>query len=210
MAKGIFPQMSIPDITAALAGWDLSVSQEQLLRPTSDFVEGVYYVCLQQVTGISQDSLRGPVQNALFASATEEKAARVEDFNAKDLISPEKERTLILLSAFINFIKFTEQYCNAFVKGLRDRSEAIIVDRAQVSEQLIELEQKIGALKAKIAEDEPRCEELRNVNHALRAKMIATKEFQTAAVQEVEKLKAEKNALVKRKVGRPRVHFTPG
>lgn len=29
--------------------------------------------------------------------------------------------------------------------------------------------------------------------------MIATKEFQTAAVQEVEKLKAEKNALVKRK-----------
>lgn len=52
----------------------------------------------------------------------------------------------------------------------------------------------------KIAEDEPRCEQLRNENGALRAKMIATKEFQTAAVQEVEKLKAEKNACIKRKV----------
>ena len=31
--------------------------------------------------------------------------------------------------------------------------------------------------------------------------MITTKEFQTAAVQEVEKLKAEKNGLIKRRVG---------
>lgn len=56
------------------------------------------------------------------------------------------------------------------------------------------------AVRAKIAEDEPRCEQLRIENSALRAKMIATKEFQTAAVQEVEQLKAEKNALIKRKV----------
>ncbi|KAG6910904.1 hypothetical protein DXG01_006587 [Tephrocybe rancida] len=220
MAKGIFPQMSIPDITNALAGWGLSVSQEQLMRPTSDFVEGVYHACLQQVTDISQDSLRDPVQDALSASAIDEKdlytasltqnilvyhltrfakAARVEDFNAKDLVSPERERTLILLSAFINFVKFTEQYCNAFVKDLRDRSEAIIVERAQIFEQVAELVRNIDALKAKMAEDEPRCEQLRNDNNALRAKMIATKEFQTAAVQEVEKLKAEKNALVKRR-----------
>lgn len=53
--------------------------------------------------------------------------------------------------------------------------------------------------RARIAEEEPRCEQLRNENSALRAKMIATKEFQTAAVQEVEKLKAEKNSLIKRK-----------
>lgn len=71
----------------------------------------------------------------------------MEDFSAKDLVSPEKERTLILLSAFINFVKFTEQYCNAFVKGIRDRSAAIITQRAQVSEQLIELEQSIGISK---------------------------------------------------------------
>lgn len=212
--------MSIPDITNALAGWGLSVSHEQLVRPSSDFVEAVYCACLQQVTDIDHDSLRDSVQNALITSSIEDKdlytsaltnnllvyhltrfakAARVEDFNAKDLFSPDRERTLILLSAFINFVKFTEQYCNAFVKELRSRSDAIIIERDQVSDQLVEIRRKIDAMKAKIAEDEPRCEQLRIENSALRAKMIATKEFQTAAVQEVEQLKAEKNALIKRK-----------
>lgn len=71
----------------------------------------------------------------------------MEDFNAKDIFNPERERTLILLSAFINFVKFTEQYCNAFVKDLRDRSEAIIIERDQVNEQLNEIQHKIEALK---------------------------------------------------------------
>ncbi|TFK42826.1 Nuf2 family-domain-containing protein [Crucibulum laeve] len=220
MAKGIFPQMSIPDIINALAGWGLTVSQEQLVRPNADFVEGVYCACLQQVTDLSHESLHDPVHNSLSASQVDDtdlykaaltnnimlyhltrfaKAARVEDFNAKDIYSPERERTLILLSAFINFVKFTEQYCNDFVKDLRDRSDALIVERDQVAQQLTIVQQSIETMKAKIAEDEPRCEELRTENNALRAKMFATKEFQTTAVQDVEQLKAEKNALIKRK-----------
>jgi len=144
------------------------------------------------------------------------RAAKVENFNAKDISHPERERTLILLSAFINFVKFTEQFCNPFVKDLRDRSDAMIIERDQVSRELAEVQQKIEAtkwafssrlrpisshfdLRTKIAEDEPRCEQLRRENSALRARMFATKEFQTAAVQEVEKLKAEKSALIKRK-----------
>lgn len=82
-----------------------------------------------------------------FDSTRFAKAARVEDFNAKDIYNPERERTLILLSAFINFVKFTEQYCNAFVKDLRDRSEAIIIERDQVNEQLNEIQHRIEALK---------------------------------------------------------------
>ena len=65
MAKGIFPQMSIPDIINALAGWGISVSPEQLKSPNSEFVEGVYCACLQRVTDLSHDSLKDPVQNAL-------------------------------------------------------------------------------------------------------------------------------------------------
>jgi len=76
MAKGIFPQMSIPDITNALAGWGLSVSHEQLVRPSPDFVEAVYCACLQQVTEIDHDSLRDPVQSALTASLIEDKVRR--------------------------------------------------------------------------------------------------------------------------------------
>lgn len=88
MAKGIFPQMSIPDITNALAGWGLSVSHEQLVRPSSDFVEAVYCACLQQVTDIDHDSLRDSVQNALITSSIEDKVRHTCHFRllTKDLV----------------------------------------------------------------------------------------------------------------------------
>lgn len=71
----------------------------------------------------------------------------MEDFNSKDIFSPERERTLILLSAFINFVKFTEQYCNDFVKEIRDRSDALIVERDRVAEQLISLQKSIEDMR---------------------------------------------------------------
>lgn len=77
MGKGIFPQMSTPDIINALAGWGISVSPEQLRSPTSDFVEGVYSACLEQVTGLSYDHLREPVQNAIDNSQVEDKVCKI-------------------------------------------------------------------------------------------------------------------------------------
>ncbi|KAJ8514657.1 hypothetical protein ONZ45_g7837 [Pleurotus djamor] len=221
MAKGIFPQMSISDIIASLSSWGLSVSQEQLVRPTADFVEAIYAAFLKQATGLSHDELREPVQNALSSVEEENdlyslamshntflyhmsrfaEAARVEDFNARDLSHPEKDRTLVLLSAFINFVKFTEQWCNPFVKDLRDGSQKLVDDRETVIRELADVRAKVDVLKAKIAEDEPRCDQLRKENAALRAKMLATKELQTAAMQEGEKLKAEKTGLIRRKEG---------
>lgn len=62
-----FPNMPIPEIIAALSEWGLSVSNEQLARPSSDFVTGVYTACLEQVTSIAPDVLHEPVQNALLA-----------------------------------------------------------------------------------------------------------------------------------------------
>ena len=76
MAKGIFPQMSIPDIINALAGWGIPVSPEQLKSPNSEVVEGVYCACLQRVTDLSHDSLKDPVQNALTATQVEDKVIK--------------------------------------------------------------------------------------------------------------------------------------
>ncbi|KAF8185055.1 Nuf2 family-domain-containing protein [Mycena galopus ATCC 62051] len=220
MGKAIFPAMSVGDIVSSLDAWGVPIVPEQLHRPTPDFVEGVYCACLYQVTNINHDALREPVQRILNKATMVEKdlhatsltshillyhltrlarAARVEDFCAKDIQSPERERTVYLLSAFINFVKFTEQFCEPFVKKLRDRSDEIIAERDRVSRHLASITQEIDVVKAKMAEDEPRCEQLREENAALRAKMFATKEFQLAVVQEVENLKTEKTALLERK-----------
>ena len=71
----------------------------------------------------------------------------MEDFNARDVFSPERERTIVLLSAFINFVKFTEQYCDAFLKELRQRSDELEIQRDDVADQLNEIQQKYDELK---------------------------------------------------------------
>ncbi|KAF8197413.1 Nuf2 family-domain-containing protein [Pholiota molesta] len=197
MAKGIFPQMSIPDISNALAGWGIS-----------------------QVTDLNHDSLREPVQNALNASQAEDKdlyasalttniilyhltrfakAARVEDFNSRDLFSPERERTIVLLSAFINFVKFTEQYCDAFLKDLRERSDTLIIQRDDAADQLNEIKQKFDELKARIARDQPICDQLIGENTALTSTMFLTKDAQQKAIGDVEQCKSNRTELIKRK-----------
>lgn len=75
------------------------------------------------------------------------RAARVDDFNLEDLFNPERERTAVLLSAFINFIKFTDQYCDAFLKDLRERSDSLDIRRVNVTDELREVETKYDELK---------------------------------------------------------------
>lgn len=66
-SKGIFPSLSVSDAVASLTGWGLSVSPEQIARPTQDFVEGLYCACLFQVTEIKHESLLEPVQTTVAA-----------------------------------------------------------------------------------------------------------------------------------------------
>ncbi|KAF7359470.1 hypothetical protein MSAN_01289800 [Mycena sanguinolenta] len=214
MGKAIFPPMSVGDIMTALETWGMPISPEQLHRPTPDFVEGVYCACLYQVTNINHDALREPVQRILNKAQMVDKdlhaaslanhillyhltrlarAARVEDFCAKDIQSPERERTLHLLSAFINFVKFTEQFCEPFVKRLRDRSDEIIAERDKISRRLAGITQEIDAKTSHGASNYGRKMPLSA------QKMFATKEAQVAAVQDVENLRAEKTTLIGRK-----------
>ncbi|EKM82897.1 hypothetical protein AGABI1DRAFT_118320 [Agaricus bisporus var. burnettii JB137-S8] len=220
MPKGIFPNMNIPDIITALGGWGLSVSPDQLAHPTADFVEGVYCACLQQVSGLTYDFLREPVTTSLSSLGLDNedlymsafsnnlilyhlsrfaKAAQVEDFSAKDLYAPEKTRTLILLSAFINFVKFTEQFCDNFVKNLREHAEKILIEREDVTKLLEKNQQEINSIRAQAAKDEPQCEKLGKENDALRANIFDIKNSQAKSISEIEKLKAEKASLVRKR-----------
>ncbi|KAJ3867566.1 Nuf2 family-domain-containing protein [Lentinula novae-zelandiae] len=220
-AKGTYSLMSIPDIINSLGDWGLTVEEDRLLRPTSEFVEFVFCACLAQVTGINREDLLQPAQDALSICSLEDKdniylsalthnllcyhltrfanAARVEDFSSYDISKPTKERTLLLLSAFINFVKFTEQLCNPFVNELVNRSNALLVDRDQVSSKLAQTQKQIQELKAKRDKDEPICQELRAKNKELGDLVLQTKAAQQPIVQEAALLKEEKTRLMERK-----------
>lgn len=73
-------------------------------------------------------------------------AAKIADFNAKDLAAPEPERTRGHLSAFINLVKFSEQRAD-FIKDLRTKSASINQERVEVSRKLEEAEREVATIK---------------------------------------------------------------
>lgn len=60
-----FPSLPVSEVVDAFTGWGYSVSPEQVARPTSDFVLGVYSACVEQLTGITLDTLQEPIEQAL-------------------------------------------------------------------------------------------------------------------------------------------------
>ncbi|KAI0928183.1 hypothetical protein AcW1_005507 [Taiwanofungus camphoratus] len=214
-----FPVMSVPEIVDAFSGWGYAISSEQVVRPSPEFVLGIYSACMEQVTGITQESLQQPLDAALatiensdlYAQALAHNlllyhlqrfavAARFPDFSAKDLYSPDPERTRSIFSAFINFVKFSEQR-EPFVTGLREKSAAVIQERDKVVHELADTQQKVVSIKAKRAEDEPKCEVLRQENTAMTEQLVSYKETQMTLLKDLEQFKREKEALVKSKEG---------
>ncbi|KAH9901654.1 Nuf2 family-domain-containing protein [Cubamyces lactineus] len=212
-----FPSLPVSEVVDAFTGWGYSVSPEQVARPTSDFVLGVYSACVEQLTGITLDTLQEPIEQALATTDNPDvysqalahnlllyhiqrfaNAAKILDFSAKDIYFPDPDRTRSIFSAFINFIKFSEQ-SEAFITRLRNQSTAVIKERQAVLEETAELEQRMSEFKVRRAEDEPKCEALRQENAALMEQVIAYKDHQMGFLQDVESLKQEKAALVAEK-----------
>ncbi|CDO69122.1 hypothetical protein BN946_scf185042.g24 [Trametes cinnabarina] len=210
-----FPSLPISEVVDAFTGWGYSVSPEQVARPTSDFVLGVYCACVEQLTGITLETLQEPMEQALATTENPDmysqalahnlllfhiqrfaSAAKIQDFSAKDIYFPDPDRTRSIFSAFINFIKFSEQ-SEVFINRLRNQSTAVMKERQAVMQETAELEQRMTDFKVKRAEDEPKCEALRQENAALMEQVIAYKDRQMGFLQEVESLKQEKSALEK-------------
>jgi kinetochore protein Nuf2 len=97
MARGIFPTMPPSEIVGYLNNWDINISHELLLRPTPEFVESVYYACLERVTSISLDSIRNPVQNALVALEDSDQVCVSVTINSEMLISPQDLYSVALI-----------------------------------------------------------------------------------------------------------------
>lgn len=68
------------------------------------------------------------------------------DFSARDLYFPESDRMRAILSAFINFIKFSEQN-EAFLLRLREQSSALLKERHIVTDETAELETTMTQFK---------------------------------------------------------------
>lgn len=71
----------------------------------------------------------------------------MDDFNLRDIYFPERERTITLLSAFINFLKFTSEFCDGFLKDLHERSDALIIQRDDIGDKVRAIQEKVDEIK---------------------------------------------------------------
>ncbi|CCM06381.1 uncharacterized protein FIBRA_08640 [Fibroporia radiculosa] len=212
-----FPSMTVPEIVDAFNGWGYTISHEDVARPSPEFVLGIYSACLEQVTGINTSVLQSPAEAALAFSDNSDlytdalsqnlllyhlqrfaAAAQCADFSAKDLYFPEPERTRSLFSAFINFVKFSEQ-CESFITGLREKSANVIDERNKVAAEVIEVHQRVNAIKEKRAEDEPKCEVLRQENTSMTEQLVKYKETQLSLLKDLESLRQDIEAILQSK-----------
>lgn len=74
------------------------------------------------------------------------RAAKIADFNAKDLAAPEPERTRAHFSAFINLVKFSEQRAD-FIKDLRSKSASINKERSDVARKLNDAQAEVASVR---------------------------------------------------------------
>ncbi|KAI0798117.1 Nuf2 family-domain-containing protein [Abortiporus biennis] len=209
--------MSVSEVVEALTSWGYSVSPEQITRPAPEFVLEVYAACLGQVCSITTDALQAPLQNALanidspdmYSQALSHNfllihmqklaaAAQIKNFSAKDISFPEPERTRSILSAFINFVKFSEQCANT-VLGLQNKSAAVAEERDKVVVELANAQREVENINAERTAFEPQCEALEKENNAITAYLISCRERQGVLQEEVRNLKQEKAALIQKK-----------
>jgi len=73
-------------------------------------------------------------------------AAKVPDFSSRDIFLPTSQRTRIILSALINFIKFSEQ-CAPIVQGVRKKAEDLAQDTENMMRERARLEMLLAQLQ---------------------------------------------------------------
>ena len=73
-------------------------------------------------------------------------AAKIPDFSSKDIFLPTPQRTRILLSAIINFIKFSEQ-CAPVVQTVRKKAEDLGQESESLMRERVRLETQLAQVQ---------------------------------------------------------------
>lgn len=143
--------------------------------------------------------------------------AGIDDFSMMDLIDPTFARTHKILSAIINFGRFSEERL-PFIERLQEQSIKANEEKAELEQRILDLKRKLAdhkyvlhsatystfalyfGFRAQSKADEPICAQLAVENQTLSAKLRDLFEEQNALVQEADALKLDRDKLIARKV----------
>ncbi|CAI4990124.1 ANL_collapsed_G0049080.mRNA.1.CDS.1 [Saccharomyces cerevisiae] len=140
--QDVFPILDLQELVICLQSCDFALAtQENISRPTSDYMVTLYKQIIENFMGISVESLLNSSNQETGDGHLQEENENiysdtlnvlvlnkicfkffenigVQDFNMTDLYKPEAQRTQRLLSAVVNYARFREERmfdCNSFI-----------------------------------------------------------------------------------------------
>ncbi|KAJ3390406.1 kinetochore-associated Ndc80 complex subunit nuf2 [Entophlyctis sp. JEL0112] len=180
-----FPILKPSDIVPCMADLHISVSAEDLERPTPAKMLSVFETCAEIFMGVSQESLphfaaldipehpeihQDDIALMGFYRLISKLIANIGigDFSLRDLIKPEPARA-----------EFVEQ-------------KAFLIEKKQ------EVAERVNTMRLQRAEEEPAYQRVRERNLAFTAELRELKRIQTAMTSDIENLKKSKNETIEK------------
>ncbi|KAF8582046.1 hypothetical protein K439DRAFT_179824 [Ramaria rubella] len=218
-----YPNVELQEIAAVVHTWGYAITEDDLRPPKGlkpEVVQMVYACAIQKLTGLTIMELEQSAERSLavldewqeliahsarlhvllYHATRVADGAGIDDFSMMDLVTPNFGRTHKILSAIINFGRFSEERL-PFVERLQQQYTKASEERDDLQQEIQDLHQKLNDHKAKLKADEPICAQLIIENQGLTAKLRDLYEEQNAVFQEAEALKVERDNLVTRKAG---------
>jgi len=203
--------------------WGCPIMEDDLRPPKGlkpEVVQMIYACAITKLTGLTIMELEESAERSLavidewqeliapsarlhvllYHTTRVAEGAGIEDFSMMDLVSPTLGRTQKILSAIINFGKFSEE-CSPFIEGLQQQYAKASEERDELQQQILDLREKLETHEAKLKADEPICAHLSVENQGLTAKLRNLYEEQNAVFQEAESLRMERDNLIVRRCG---------
>ncbi|KIJ34638.1 hypothetical protein M422DRAFT_70137 [Sphaerobolus stellatus SS14] len=218
-----YPPVDVYEAAAVLQTWGFTGTADDLKSPKGlrpEVIQEVYAIAVHKLTGLTWEQLEESAERSLsvieeyktliapsarlhvllYHATRVAEGAGIDDFSMMDLVTPTASRTEKILSAVINFGRFSEER-QPFVERLQQQYTKASGERDELQQQILELRQKLEGHRAQLKADEPICAQLAAENHTLSARLRDLFEEQNEVVQEAEAFKLERDNLIGRKAG---------
>ncbi|KAL6041854.1 kinetochore-associated Ndc80 complex subunit nuf2 [Balamuthia mandrillaris] len=196
MEQWSFPALPPKDIVACLHDLELHVSEADLQKPTQALMRTIYMRLMEIVMYTSREELEQPNLVAMdpmehpslhtesipvltFLRKMQElmQVAQVHNFSLRDITRPTYNRTLYLLSAIINVVKFRED-CLQKYQSWSARTAEFAYAKAAAIEKNEELHAKLRALHHQREMEEPQVRQLTQEVQELEAEVCKLNKHQ--------------------------------
>ncbi|XP_072043707.1 kinetochore protein Nuf2-A-like [Amphiura filiformis] len=216
-----FPIMSINDIIQFLCETfpDDQFAEDDFKNPQPHRTQQIYGFMLENTINVpmerfGQSQLQAsqelmypelhddicPVINLSIAVSRLMGACQVDDFKIKDLLNPKPKRTIRMMSAIINFYRFTGERFETY-NHIKQQQEEILQQHRSYKQRIDEMKARINQIKAERAEKDVAIAEMAERVDKLSGTMTGYQQEQATQQRDIQMLKmttAEKTAKIEK------------